>query len=246
MEEALAKFDLEARHIVDTFLAKFERWELPIIYHYTNDVGLRGILETGRLWLTDVFSLNDPSELRHGVALALSVLDAKAACGPLESKIFARRLRSFIQERGAEASGHYFLCSLSSFGDDLGQWRAYGDDGRGYALGFDVTALESGFAKHSAPLVKAFPITYNDAELIEILRKIIEAMFSFISLPRRKNLDTSTVNEYMAKLTTLLVVHALHAALHFKHEAYRNEQEYRFLEVHSVDQPPEVKLRIRP
>jgi hypothetical protein len=37
----------------------------PIIYHYTNDAGLRGILESGKLWLTDIFNLNDPSELSH-------------------------------------------------------------------------------------------------------------------------------------------------------------------------------------
>ncbi len=49
----------------------------------------------------------------------------------------------------------------------------------------------------------------------------------------------------MAQLTTLLRVHALHAAVHFKHEAYNNEKEYRFLEVHGGDQPPEVKLRVR-
>ena len=35
----------------------------PIIHHYTDDNGLRGILKSGKLRLTDVFYLNDPSEL---------------------------------------------------------------------------------------------------------------------------------------------------------------------------------------
>jgi hypothetical protein len=48
-----------------TVRRRFEGEEPPhIIYHYTGDVGLRGILETGQLWLTDVYGLNDPSELR--------------------------------------------------------------------------------------------------------------------------------------------------------------------------------------
>jgi hypothetical protein len=33
----------------------------PIIHHYTDDNGLRGILQSGKLWLTDVFYLSNPS-----------------------------------------------------------------------------------------------------------------------------------------------------------------------------------------
>jgi hypothetical protein len=41
----------------------------PIIYHYTNDAGLRGILESGKLWLTDIFDLNDPIIGRVSMAI---------------------------------------------------------------------------------------------------------------------------------------------------------------------------------
>ncbi len=42
-------------------------------------------------------------------------------------------------------------------------------------------------------------------------------------------------------------MHALRAVLFFKHEAYRNEQEYRFLQLYRADvPPPEVKFRSRP
>jgi hypothetical protein len=39
-----------------------------IIYHYTDAKGLKGILESGALWLTDIRNLNNPSELKHGFA----------------------------------------------------------------------------------------------------------------------------------------------------------------------------------
>ena len=65
MKDALEKFDGEAEGVVQSFLATLEAREpSPLIYHYTNDAGLRGILESGQLWLTDVFKLNDPSEYR--------------------------------------------------------------------------------------------------------------------------------------------------------------------------------------
>ena len=41
------------------------------LYHYTDEAGLYGILKTGSLWLTDIYSLNDPSEFRHGVKKGL-------------------------------------------------------------------------------------------------------------------------------------------------------------------------------
>src|SRR5208282_4143874 len=40
------------------------------LYHYTNGQGLKGMLESGRVWFTDYRRLNDPSELTHGIDMA--------------------------------------------------------------------------------------------------------------------------------------------------------------------------------
>ena len=83
MIDALAKFDSTAKQIIDSFCKTLESQEPPqTIYHYTNDVGLKGILETGQLWLSDIFNLNDPSELSHGFSHAVKILNNKAANGP--------------------------------------------------------------------------------------------------------------------------------------------------------------------
>ena len=52
----------------------------------------------------------------------------------------------------------------------------------------------------------------------------------------------------MDKLLTLTWVHCLRTALFFKHQAYANEVEYRFLQLHAgLPYPaPEVKYRTRP
>jgi hypothetical protein len=248
MRDALAKGGSEAVDIVDAFLVSLEASPPPpILYHYTNDVGLRGILETGNLWLTDILSLNDPSELSHGLAQAVAVLRSKAANGPQEIKLFAADFEDMITLGKVQRSGDYFICCFSAVGDDLGQWRAYADNGRGYALGFDARALEDAFIRQAnAPIQKTFPVTYNDARLIEIHRGIIEQMSGLISLPRGRGLSGDSISGYMAELYTLITVHALHAGLHFKHEAYSNEQEYRFMQVHPpADQPLVTKLRTR-
>jgi hypothetical protein len=44
------------------------------LYHYTDGAGLRGIIKSGTLRCGDIFYLNDPSELRHGVGSAFDIL----------------------------------------------------------------------------------------------------------------------------------------------------------------------------
>jgi hypothetical protein len=249
MKDALEKFYGEAGQIVHSFLRTLESQEPPpVIYHYTNDVGLRGILETGQLWLTDIFSLNDPSELSHGFSHAIKIMNEKAINGPPESKTFAKNFAAYplaeIQE-----SMPFCMCSFSSCGDDLGQWRAYADNGRGYALGFDAKALEAGFTRDGAtqiPNRSTFPVTYEDAKVARIHCQIVEKMFGLISLPRERNLQDAARRPYMEVLQILLTVRTLEAALYFKHGAYANEKEYRFLHGCMANAPPAVKLRTRP
>jgi hypothetical protein len=150
--------------------------------------------------------------LRHGFSLALNALTAKAAGGSPESKKFAADLAAFTQQPGIQKSGHYFMCSFSSCGDDLGQWRAYADKGRGYALGFDAKALEDAFDKQAgAPILKVFPIAYDDAQLIAIHRQIVDGIFDLISLPCGKSLQPAAIKALQAELSTLFMVHAMHA-----------------------------------
>jgi hypothetical protein len=118
----------------------------PMLYHYTNDAGLKGIIENGTLWFTDIFGLNDPSELRHGFRIAIDILKSRTSAARPEISTFASLLERFDVDRGIEQAGHFFICSFSADGDDLGQWRAYADNGRGYALAFDtaLTGLHRG------------------------------------------------------------------------------------------------------
>lgn len=250
MKDELERFDTEAERIIADFVGPMDATPPPpTIYHYTNDVGLKGILESGRLWLTDMFDLNDPSEVKHGFSHAVDTLNAKAACGLPESKLFAKQFEAFDEQGGIQASAHYFVCSFSADGDDLGQWRAYADNGRGYALGFDAKLLEDAYTnKEGLPLANnsTFHVTYDDKQISELQRQIIDLAFPLISLPRGRGLASEPLRDFMSTLSVLASLHTLRASLFFKHEAYRNEQEYRFMQLHRADKAaPDVKLRAR-
>ncbi|MEX0827841.1 MAG: DUF2971 domain-containing protein, partial [Haliea sp.] len=190
MRAELEKFNGLATETIESFISPLEeRTPPPIIYHYTSDAGLRGILESGTLWLTDIFNLNDPSELSHGLSHAVKILDSMAASGPLESKLFTEQLGAFVTQGGVQAAAHFFVCSFSADGDDLGQWRAYADNGCGYVLGFDARCLENGYTKPGSdpiPNNSTFPVTDDDTQLTALHRKMIQAAFPLISLPRGK------------------------------------------------------------
>ena len=72
------------------------RWknEKPpaFFYHYTNDVGVAGIIESGQLRFSNIFVQNDPSELRHGLTIAIDILKLRATAARLEVATFASML----------------------------------------------------------------------------------------------------------------------------------------------------------
>lgn len=240
---ALDNFDEDSKKIFEPFLSELEKCPTPCIYHYTTDVGLWGILESGKLWLTDIFALNDPSEVQHGFDLATKILDEKAKNGPTETKIFSEDFKNALNNGKLRRIAHFFVCSFSKNGDDLGQWRSYSDNGRGYALCFDTAPIDAACTLASGRAT--FPVGYSDDELRNIHIRIIEKAYDLISLPRGKGLSGDNIVAYWSQLHTNLAKHVIHASLFFKHEAYKNEQEYRFLEVHSVHPQPDVKYRAR-
>ncbi|MGA3262789.1 MAG: DUF2971 domain-containing protein [Terracidiphilus sp.] len=232
MQKALEKFRCEAEQIIgrdSPFVKSMTSQKPPVsIYHYTNDTGLKGILEHGTLWLSDISSLNDPSELKHGFEIAIKELEKMVADGPPESREFAKDLRSVDIKKKIHEAANFFICSFSLCGDDLGQWRAYADDGHGFVLEFDASALENEFAPDS------FPLTYNDKKLAEIDRQIIAKMLHLSYLPTIKD-----------NLSIAFMIYTTNAAIYFKHPAYKNEMEYRFLEAFSIDAQPCVNWKPR-
>ena len=235
--------------ITDPFTQELIDTPAPsLIYHYTNDCGLRGILESGQLWFTDIFNLNDPSELIHGIGHAFDILKRQASGGQKEAKAFSEMFADMVAGN-IETSAHYFVCCFSMTDRDLGQWRAYADDGRGYAIGFDAGVLEQAFAKAGASVTlhSTFPVSYNDTRLREIYEQFMEKTIPVISVPKGMGLDSAVVTEFVKELFTKLASSCVFVSTYFKHEVYKNEEEYRFLQAYKTDGAvPGLKIRSRP
>ncbi|MFZ3351214.1 MAG: DUF2971 domain-containing protein [Xanthobacteraceae bacterium] len=251
MKTALKQYERDATKVLQRFVNTIEATSPPpMVYHYTNDAGLRGIIESGKLWFSDIFGLNDPSELRHGLAAAIDALKSRSSDERPEIATFASCLERFDLDGGIEAAAHFFICSFSGDGDDLGQWRAYADNGRGFALGFETSSLEDCFCRRNGkpiPQHSTFPVTYDDGELTRIQTAFADLVDPLISFPRRVRLRSSVMHRYMSDLLVYHSMNVIRAVMFFKHEGYRNETEYRFQQLFRYDRSaPDVLYRQRP
>ena len=107
------------------------------LFHYTDAAGFKGIIETGEIWATHFDQSNDRGELRHGETTAVE--EAADVLRELPEK----SLRRYFVEQFLELYPRacltritsVYLASFSEAEDQLSQWRAYGSDGLGFALG---------------------------------------------------------------------------------------------------------------
>ncbi len=243
------KFDTDADAQIAAFLTNMESIAQPVrLFHYTNDDGAQNIIVSGKLWLSDIFTLNDTSEIVYALQAALRF--ARAQINSEEMRILSDQLDHFTTIDAAKSIANYFVCSFSSNGDDIGQWRSYADNGSGFALEFDTAELEANFTRlNGIPIVNnsTFPVNYKEEVLKILVEKLVSLFAQKIAFVRK--VKPAAKEEYAAYMSDLLLTMALHLyrlSLFFKHPAYWQEGEYRFLSLFSItDTVPDVKLRLR-
>lgn len=150
-----------------------------IAYHYTTPQGLQGILESKTIRATNARFLSDQSELRHVDNVLLKAID-EFEPGTLSRAAFRlfEELSSDAWKQRLDTHEVYVAC-FSTQGDRLSQWRAYADDGLGYALGIDVRVpfRVKGRPEQTAALV---PVEYDPAKqvraVLPLLRQIVDAL----------------------------------------------------------------------
>ena len=118
-----------------------------ILFHYCSADSFHAILESGTIRFTDINMLNDTAEMHWGYSVfeeaagkLLKIASSKENLGNLNKEFFDKvdEIIAPMQHRF-----HPFVSCFSREPDSLGQWRAYADNGRGFAIGFHAKALGS-------------------------------------------------------------------------------------------------------
>jgi hypothetical protein len=204
------------------------------LYHYTDGAGLRGIISSGQIRFTDYRHLNDPSEFQHGIEKVHDIARRMATGADDRVRYFLKRFADMFQQPNIDENLEFFIASFSRARDDLAQWRAYADNGRGFAIGFSpqlfgvlnepvagrlpdfagpvVYEIDEVSARHSALLEEASRIFLNAVEENDQLAS-----------------DQAVCIPFMDALAREMMVLLTWNCLTSKHPAYADEREVRLV-----------------
>jgi hypothetical protein len=176
-----------------------------LVYHYTSLETAVKILNSFEMWCTNVSFSKDTSEGVHGQG----VIDTICTRDP---DLLLEGARQLVAD---EIEG--YATSFCAKPDELTQWREYGSNGRGVAIGVDAEVLSS------RTNVAFSRIEYDPARQGKLVKNILNVfrarMVSAKSRPHRLRRLAAALTE------SLVVVRAM-----LKDPSYHTELEYRLLD----------------
>lgn len=189
--------------------------EDEILYHYTSIAGLNGIIHSRNVWASDCRYLNDQKELFHAVEMFLD-----------RFKQDIKKTLSLALHWHNSSRAHCIF-SLSRSPHVLSQWRAYGDDGRGTAIGFYRKYLP-GIGKSSTHLIVECIYDDHNALIDSITKKYGEDIDAILNMHSESK---GAVNSFWSLIdkNPEPLMRLYGELLKIKNPAFKEEQEVRLL-----------------
>lgn len=188
------------------------------LYHYTDQVGLLGIVETGQLWATKVQYMNDTTEFSLSIKLAKDRLieRLKSARGIAEIGTLNTTLSRL------DGIANVNICSVSFCEDPdlLSQWRGYAGIGGGIAIGFRSQSLAELATKERGRLGHCI---YDEDSQNAIIDEIINEL-----LDKTKDF-TSFVTSGFRRIASDFDNTLIYCGAFFKDKGFREESEWRLV-----------------
>lgn len=122
-----------------------------IVFHYTSSSVLPSIISSGMettIWATGIEFLNDQSELHIGLELVTSILSHEPHILELDDLAIEALRDTFIEDTLETFADRYYVACFSSATGLVDQWRRYGENGIGFALGFTRSQIEENFLNY--------------------------------------------------------------------------------------------------
>jgi hypothetical protein len=185
------------------------------LYHYTNQQGLLGILKSKEIWATHTQYLNDSREFSHAIELANRRLGLMIFGAPRAHKNSLKEMQEAIRE-GIENT-NVCVCSFSTAGDRLSQWRAYAGGAGGFSIGFSGAFLKDVSHRENVWLV---PCVYDEVEQERIVEKLLKDVLDELGQRGRRHSGTKggRLIEYLSRYAPVL-----------KHKSFEEEEEWRLI-----------------
>jgi Protein of unknown function (DUF2971) len=197
-----------------------------LLYHYTSQIGLIGMLKSGSMWATSIRYLNDSQEYKYAIDVATKVIHSeKESFRDAQERQLFENLLSEIEFAGSD--NDVFVISFSEEGDLLSQWRAYCHPSGGFSIGFDRKKLEGVIEAQHFTFIRCI---YDEVKQRDLLRQLIkESLEDFrtdgLSADIKASLVASIFKDELQQIAPA-----------FKHPSFSEEREWRLVCV--VDRLP--------
>jgi len=201
------------------------------LYHYTDAAGLEGIVKNQQVWFTSYTHLNDPTEIKYGMSIASQLLSQIGQGSDPRIKSFCDMVNDLFTLKTLHSTFGFFIASFSRERDDLAQWRAYGDNGRGFSLGLAPHLFHAEDKAARQPLVFVKPVVYGKQAARHRHMPAIEKAVRIVdeTMGQAPDLmDISTGMPFLDEMArSLIATQMVLNSLTVKHEAYQHEKEVR-------------------
>jgi hypothetical protein len=121
------------------FVEHFEKSPPNVLFHYTGQRGLLGIVERAELWATKIQYMNDATEF--GLALGLARQHLEAIINSTHHAGEKSAAVALLASLNGIEDINLFAACFCEGADLLSQWRGYAGGDHGYAIGFSTDAL---------------------------------------------------------------------------------------------------------
>jgi Protein of unknown function (DUF2971) len=202
-----------------------------LLYHYTTQDGLLGILETKKIRATNLFFLNDHKELETAIDCATAILLGRQDV--IAANIANKEIYDLFTDTIKKIK-HNICIFVASFcannGDMLSQWRGYSNNGSGYSIEFNKYKLEeiAVFDLNQKLELKLVKCIYNPDDQKKKLVEIIDQIIN--QLANKPNTDYSIVlKQNINSAIYNIVEKVINIAPTFKDNAFHKENEWRLV-----------------
>jgi hypothetical protein len=199
-----------------------------LLYHYTDQKGLLGIIENKCLWATHSQFLNDLSE--HQIAFYALQQKIKTERKDNWAVLQSRFLRT-RQMKGIFVSSF----SHEKQADSLTMWRGYSSPTGGYSIGFDRLVLNdiakrlfTSGEKGLVELGKCLYVDPEDLNLAENIEKMVESDWKE-SLERMSASASNDLLKNALRSMPIDIMEYVKLAALAKHKAFEEEKEWRIV-----------------
>lgn len=223
MDSVLIREELKRKHA--EIWQEFDATPPSELLHYTSPAGFKGIIESGRMWCTDIGSVNDPREGDHGLEIIRSVVLRKSV-----PRRFLNAVQCSQDLFGLKRLWTSYISCFSAGHQQSYMWADYAACRSGCAIVFDYEMLFKG--TDEGRLYALFRMLYDRQTQIRQTEQIVDHA---IQLQRSLDIPARDLNQFWAEEVAFSL---MNCGMRFKAPCWHREREMRLAVASGGDMTP--------